>query len=91
LDRKYLNGWKSGTMSSSYWTSGVNYGTANATTYGWCSTGQLVDGQLWAEGEPSDPEGNRCAALTIMEGDLSLTGLEAVYCAFLLPLICQFH
>jgi len=80
----------SGTMSSSYWTSGVNYGTTNISTYGWCSTENLLDGKLWAEWEPRDPEGNRCVALTIMEEEPTLSGLEAVCCSFQLPLICQF-
>jgi hypothetical protein len=78
-----------GTMSSSYWTSGVNYGTTNINTYGWCSTGQILDEKLWAEGEPRDPESNRCVALVIMEDEPTLSGLEDVYCAFQLPLICH--
>jgi hypothetical protein len=79
-----------GVMTSSYWTSGINSGTENATTYGWCATGQLVDAKLWANGEPRDPEANRCVALTLTQGQPRLSGLEAVYCAFRLPLICQF-
>jgi hypothetical protein len=81
---------KLGSISSSYWTSGVNYGTKNISTYGWCSTGKLLDEKLWAQWEPLDPEGNRCVALSITEDEPTLSGLEAVYCAFLLPLICQF-
>lgn len=79
-----------GTISSSYWTSGVNFGTQNATTYGWCSTGKLVNRKLWAEGEPQNSENSHCVALTMMEGDPRSSGLEAVYCDFSLPLICQF-
>jgi hypothetical protein len=79
-----------GTMSSSYWTSGVNFGTENATTYGWCSTGKMVDGKLWAEGEPRFAESNRCVALTAMQDEPKLSGLETVYCASRMPLICQF-
>lgn len=77
-------------MSSSYWTSGVNFGTKNATTYGWCSTGKMVDGTLWAEGEPQNPENQRCVALTMIEDEPRLSGLETVYCDFVLPLIFQF-
>lgn len=77
-------------MSSSYWTSGINFGTQNRITYGWCSTGKFVDGKLWAEGEPRDPEGSHCVALSIVEDEPTLSGLEAVHCAFKLPLICQF-
>lgn len=77
-------------MSSSYWTSGVNFGTKNATTYGWCSTGNMVNTKLWAEKEPLNTESNRCVALTIMEDEPKLSGLEAVYCDFLMPLICQY-
>lgn len=77
-------------MSSSYWTSGVNFGTTNATTYGWCSTGKLLGEKLWAEGEPRDPESNRCVALTVMEDEPKLSGLETVYCSSRFPLICQY-
>ena len=78
-------------MSSSYWTSAVNFGTTNATTYGWCSTGKTVNRKLWAEGEPLNPKNQRCVALTMMEGESKLSGLETVYCDYLLPLICQFR
>jgi hypothetical protein len=77
-------------MSSSYWTSGVNFGAKDIYTYGWCSTEKLVDMKLWADGEPIDPEGERCVALTFMEDTPKLSGLEAVHCSLLLPLICQF-
>jgi hypothetical protein len=77
-------------MSSSYWTSGVNYGTSKIGIYGWCSTKTLLNNYLWAKGEPRDPKGNRCVALTFMEDKPTLSGLEAVFCGFLLPFICQF-
>jgi hypothetical protein len=50
----------------------------------------MANKKLWAEGEPRNPESNFCAALTFMEGEPKLSGLEAVPCAFELPLICQF-
>lgn len=76
-------------MSSSYWTSGVNFGTKNGTLYGWCSTGKMLDSKLWIEGGLRDPENNRCVALTVMEDEPKLSGIETVDCSFLLPLICK--
>lgn len=64
--------------------------TNNISTYGWCSSEKMVNQQLWAEGEPQDPASNHCVALVMMEDEPSLSGLEAVHCAYRLPLICQF-
>lgn len=77
-------------MSSSYWTSGVNFGTENSTSYGWCSTGKMVKKDLWVKWEPMIPELQHCVALTKMEDEPELSGLETVSCAFILPVICQF-
>jgi len=77
-------------MSGHFWTSGVNFGTLNSSTYGFCSTARLLNSTLWAADQPEEPLANHCVALRIARGDEKRTGLVSVTCELFLPVICQF-
>jgi len=65
-------------------------GDLKKSLYAFCGSRTSVKKSVWAEGQPEDPEGNRCVSLHFEKDVDRLTGLSSVHCGLVMPLICQF-